>query len=64
MNVGKFPARGGHDTQDAKTTLLSLLLSGMMSNLYFDFVNSWWKVKNAKNVLLLHYMDAKRDLSG
>lgn len=41
-----------------------LLPNGSLSIAYFDYVNSWWKVRHEKNVLLLHYTDAKKDLSG
>ena len=62
---GNFPPKGSGDKrQDAETWMSSLLPGGIMDHLYFPFVNTWWKVKNEKNVLLLHYADAKKDLKG
>lgn len=62
---GNFPPKGSGDVRkDAETWMTSVLPGGMLSNLYFDFVNSWWSVRNEKNVLLLHYSDAKKDLPG
>ena len=37
---------------------------GLLGNLTFPYVNTWWEKKDEDNVLLLHYADAKKDLPG
>lgn len=37
---------------------------GLLGNLTFPYVNTWWEKKDEDNVLLLHYADAKNDLPG
>ena len=37
---------------------------GIFAGMSFPYVNKWWKVKDDENVLLIHYADAKADLSG
>ena len=32
--------------------------------MFFGFVASWWPLRHEKNVLLMHFADMKRDLSG
>lgn len=65
---GSFPPADG-GSGDKKGEVLSermqqMLPGSMFGGWYFDYVNHWWKVKDEKNVLLLHYADAKKDLSG
>ncbi len=51
--------------EKAAARLRQLLPGGIFSDWYFPYVNSWWKARNEKNVLLLHYSDAnKKDLPG
>lgn len=40
------------------------LPNGFVGFAYFGYINSWWNVRHEKNVLLLHYADAKKDLPG
>lgn len=62
---GNFPpAMSGTVEEEASIRIKQLLPGGMLYHWYFEYVNSWWKVKNEKNVLLLHYSDAKKDLKG
>lgn len=62
---GNFPpAASGTMEEEAAIRIKQLQPGGMFESMYFDYVNSWWKVRKAKNVLLLHYSDAKKDLSG
>lgn len=32
-----------------------------MQGMFFGFLSAWWPLRNAENVLLLHYADMKRD---
>lgn len=62
---GNFPPpMTGTMREEAAIRMKQLLPGGILSHAYFKYVNSWWKVKNEKNVLFLHYSDAKKDLSG
>ena len=62
---GNFPpVEPGTLREKTRVRLRQLLPGGIFDNFYFDYVNSWWKARNEKNVLLLHYSDAKKDLSG
>ena len=62
---GGFPPASSGDTrEDALTRMDEMLPGGIFHDWYFKYVNEWWKVKDEKNVLLLHYSDAKKDLSG
>jgi hypothetical protein len=62
---GNFPPpAAGTMQQEASIRIQQLMPGGMLDHLYFEYVNAWWKARNEKNVLLLHYSDAKRDLSG
>lgn len=61
------PADGG--SGDKKSDVASERLQQMLPrNIFgawqFDYINKWWEVKDEKNVLLLHYSDAKKDLPG
>lgn len=60
---GGFPPDSSGDfTIDAEDRLKDLLPGGLLDHLYFDYVKSWWPLRNEPNVLLLHYSDAKKDL--
>ena len=62
---GGFPPKSsGEINKDKGDRLNELLPGGLLSSLYFDYVNEWWPVRNEPNVLLLHYADAVKDLSG
>lgn len=62
---GNFPpSRTGSIQEEATTRLKQMLPGGLFSSWYFDYVNAWWKARNEKNVLLLHFSDAKKDLEG
>jgi len=37
---------------------------GLLTMLFFGFVNGWWPLRNKPNVLFLHYNDMKRDHEG
>lgn len=37
---------------------------GMMTLWFYDFINSWWPLRNEENVLFLHYNDMKKDHAG
>ena len=50
--------------EDAAERMEQLKPGGTLANLSFPYVNKWWKVKDDENVLLIHYADAKADLSG
>ena len=58
------PATSGDAREDALTRMSEMLPGGIFDEWYFKYVNAWWKVKDESNVLLLHYSDAKKDLSG
>lgn len=42
------------------------VIDGMMGmqGMFFNFVSSWWPLRNESNVLLLHFADMKRDHAG
>jgi len=61
------PADGGAGDKRAEVAserLRQMLPGNMFGAWHFDYINSWWKVKDQKNVLLLHFSDAKKDLKG
>ena len=58
------PPTSGDAREDAVTRMNEMLPGGIFQGWYFDYINEWWKVRNETNVLLLHYSDAKKDLSG
>lgn len=61
------PADGGAGTNKHKVAserLQQMLPGNLFGDWHFNYVNKWWKVKNEKNVLLLHFSDAKKDLKG
>lgn len=37
---------------------------GLLTMLFFGFINGWWALRNKPNVLMLHYNDMKRDHEG
>jgi hypothetical protein len=50
-----------------KTTLSRMnevMPGASLGALYWDYVLEWWPMRNATNVLLLHYADAVKDLQG
>ena len=62
---GGFPPAGDSDMQiEAKVRLEQMMPGGIFEGWHFGYVNEWWKAKDEKNVLLLHYTDAKKDLRG
>lgn len=62
---GNFPPPAGGSMRDeAAARIKQMIPGGMFYDLYFSYVHKWWKVRNEKNVLLLHYSDAKKDLKG
>lgn len=62
---GGFPPAGSGDTiKDAGDRLNELLPGGILSGLYFDYVNEWWPLRKEPNVMLLHYADARKDMKG
>jgi len=62
---GNFPPRARESMEEeASARMQEMLPGGVFSPFYFEYINSWWKVRNEKNVLLLHYSDAKKDLPG
>lgn len=61
---GGFPEKSCGDlSKDADNFMNQLLPGGLLSHLYFKYVKEWWSLKDEPNVLLLHYADAKKDLS-
>ena len=58
------PASRGTLREDAKERLGQFKPGGVFYEAGFLYVNSWWKVKDEDNVLLLHYSDAMADLPG
>ena len=61
------PADGGAGDKRrevASERLQQMLPGNVFGAWHFDYINSWWKVKDQKNVLLLHFSDAKKDLKG
>eukprot|EP01083_Nonionella_stella_P018341 51134_1 len=63
------PADGGANGGDQERKIASqrmqeMMPGGMFAAWHWEYVNKWWKVKDEKNVLLLHYSDAKKDLRG
>ena len=62
---GGFPPTSSADkAASVEERLTEVLPGGMLSPLYFGYVNGWWPLRNEPNVLLLHYADAKRDRAG
>jgi hypothetical protein len=68
---GSFPPEDGGSSSSgekrrkvASERLNQMLPGNVFGGWHFDYVNKWWKVKDEKNVLLLHYSDAKKDLRG
>lgn len=60
---GGFPPAGESDMQlEGKVRLEQMMPGGLFEGWHFGYVNEWWKAKDEKNVLLLHYNDAKKDL--
>ena len=37
---------------------------GLLTMLFFGFVNGWWPLRNKPNVLMLHFNDMKADHEG
>lgn len=37
---------------------------GLLTMLYFSFINGWWPLRHKPNVLMLHYNDMKKDHEG
>jgi hypothetical protein len=37
-----------------------LLPGGVLEDLYFAYVQSWWPLREEQNVMLLHYSDARK----
>jgi hypothetical protein len=62
---GNFPPVWSDTPEEEASKMMNdLLPGGILGHLYFEYVNEWWKARNEKNVLLLHYSDAKKDLKG
>ena len=62
---GGFPPRTSGDfEQDKNARFEELMPGGLLSGLYFNYVNNWWPLRNEDNVMLLHYNDIKKDLTG
>jgi hypothetical protein len=62
---GNFPpAATGTMREEAATRIEQMMPGGIFFGFYFPYVNGWWKARKEKNVLLLHYTDAKNDLKG
>jgi hypothetical protein len=49
---------------DPMACLKDFLPGGTLEHLYFGYIKDWWPFRHEPNVLMLHYDDAKRDLSG
>lgn len=49
---------------DADAAAKDLLKGGNIYSLYFEYVKSWWPLRNEPNVFLYHYKDAVKDLDG
>ncbi len=50
--------------KDAETRMNEVMPGASLGALYWDYVLEWWPMRNATNVLLLHYADAVKDLQG
>ena len=62
---GGFPPKGtGNRQKDAETRMNELMPGGLLGMVYWDYVLEWWPMRNAPNVLFLHYADAVKDLKG
>ena len=62
---GGFPPKlSANITKETKKHLKLMSPGQLLEQLHFGYVNSWWKVKDKKNVLLLHFSDVKKDLPG
>jgi len=63
---GGFPPVSAADDpiSDREARLKDLLPGGMLDHIYFEYVKNWWPYRNEKNVLMLHYSDAIKDLDG
>jgi len=62
---GGFPPKGSGDiVKDREARVNDVLPGGLLTNLYFEYLNEWWPLRNEPNVLFLHYADAVKDLSG
>ncbi len=64
---GGFPPADGGTKDEKIREVASVRIKQMMpdnifKHIHFDYVNDWWRVKDEKNVMLLHYSDAKKDL--
>jgi hypothetical protein len=58
------PLTTGTLREDAIERMEQVKPGGVFAGMAFPYVNKWWKVKDDDNVLLIHYADAKADLSG
>ena len=62
---GGFPPDSTGDIAvDSEARLQELSPGGLLQDIYFKYVTSWWPMRHEPNVLLMHYADAKKDLRG